>query len=153
MDPSFPLAVVGIDVSKASLAICYQVDGQIYQLEISNTQVGFAQLIQACGTERLFVMEATGTYYLALAYYLHARGAQVAVLNLSLPQLRSIRESAESLRLRFNVAEVDQVKDLFFAKCLTIRSWPTCFSPSTATLGLLSICRKVLLHNRLRMRP
>lgn len=81
MDTPFPLPVVGIDVSKATLAVCHQVEGQPRHLEVSNTQAGFAQLVQACGTDSLFVMEATGTYYLALAYYLHGRATQVAVLN------------------------------------------------------------------------
>ena len=48
---------------------------------MSNTKAGFQQLLKACGSQCLFVMEATGTYYLALAYYLHEQGAQVAVLN------------------------------------------------------------------------
>lgn len=74
-------AVVGIDVSKATLAACHQVDGQLRHFEVSNTQAGFAQLVQACGVDSLFVLEATGTYYLALAYYLHGQTAQVAVLN------------------------------------------------------------------------
>jgi len=77
----FSLSVVGIDVSKATLAVCHQVDGQFHHLEVSNTQAGFAQLMQACGKDSLFIMEATGTYYLALAYYLHGRATQVAVLN------------------------------------------------------------------------
>ncbi len=77
--PSLP--VVGLDVSKASLAVCYQQDQQVRHLEVGNDKAGFAQLLQACGTQSLFVMEATGTYYLALAYYLHEQGGQVAVLN------------------------------------------------------------------------
>ena len=73
--------VVGIDVSKASLAVCYQVEQQVKHLEVSNSKAGFQQLVQACGPACLFVLEATGTYYLAVAYYLHAQGGQVAVLN------------------------------------------------------------------------
>ncbi|MBC6992485.1 IS110 family transposase [Hymenobacter sp. BT491] len=76
-----PVSVVGIDVSKASLAICYQVGEQVKHLEVSNTKTGFQQLVKACGAQCLFVMEATGTYNLALAYYLHEQGGQVAVLN------------------------------------------------------------------------
>lgn len=73
--------VVGIDVSKASLAVCYQIDQQVNYLEVSNSKAGFQQLVKACGPACLFVLEATGTYYLALAYYLHEQGGQVAVLN------------------------------------------------------------------------
>ncbi|UOG77401.1 IS110 family transposase (plasmid) [Hymenobacter tibetensis] len=76
------LPVVGIDVSKATLAVCYHpTDQQVKHLEVSNSKAGFQQLVKACGTSCLFVMEATGTYNLALAYYLHEHGGQVAVLN------------------------------------------------------------------------
>lgn len=78
---STPLPIVGIDVSKATLAICYQVQEQVKHLEVSNSKVGFQQLSQVCGTHCQFVMEATGSYNLALAYYLHEQGGQVSVLN------------------------------------------------------------------------
>ena len=82
MTSSLSLPVVGIDVSKATLAVCYQsTDQQSKHLEVSNSRTGFQQLVKACGAQCLFVMEATGTYNLALAYYLHEQGGQVAVLN------------------------------------------------------------------------
>ena len=77
MDLQLPLPVVGIDVSKATLAVCYQsTDQQLKHLEVSNSKAGFQQLVKACGTQCLFVMEATGTYNLALAYYLHEQGGR-----------------------------------------------------------------------------
>jgi transposase len=79
MDTSLP--VVGIDVSKATLAVCYLRDEQVQHVEVANTLAGFRQVVQACGAHSRFVMEATGTYYLALAYHLHEQGGQVAVLN------------------------------------------------------------------------
>jgi transposase len=81
MDTSVTLPVVGIDVSKATLAVCYQRGQQLQHLEVSNNKAGFQHLLQACGSDCLFVLEATGSYYLALAYHLHGRGARVAVLN------------------------------------------------------------------------
>ncbi len=81
MDSQVPLPVVGIDVSKASLAVCYQRDQQVHHLEVSNTKAGFQQLVHTCGAQCLFVLEATGAYYLALAYYLHEQKGQVVVLN------------------------------------------------------------------------
>ena len=75
------LPVVGIDVSKASLAVCYQRGHHLQHLEVSNTKAGFQQLLTACSTDCLFVLEATGSYYLALAYHLHGQGARVAILN------------------------------------------------------------------------
>jgi len=76
-----PLPVVGIDVSKTSLAVCYQAGQQLKHVEVPNTKAGFQQLVKACGAQCLFIMEATGSYYLALAYHLHKQEGQVAVLN------------------------------------------------------------------------
>jgi len=73
--------VVGIDVSKDSLAICHVVDGKVQHLETENNPAGFKQLVKQCGTDSLYVMEATGIYYLQLAYYLNEQGAQIAVVN------------------------------------------------------------------------
>lgn len=62
-----PLSVVGLDVSKATLVVCYQRGPHVHHLEVSNEKPGFTQLLQAGGSQCLFVLEATGTYYLALA--------------------------------------------------------------------------------------
>jgi transposase len=76
-----PLPVVGLDVSKATLAVCYQRGAHLHHIEVSNDKPGFTQLLQVCGSQCLFVLEATGTYYLALAYHLHEQGGQVGVIN------------------------------------------------------------------------
>jgi len=73
--------VVGIDVSKETLAICHLAEEKLQHLETENNHAGFKQLVKQCGTESLYVMEATGIYYLQLAYYLYEQGAQVAVVN------------------------------------------------------------------------
>jgi transposase len=74
-------AVVGVDVSKATLAVCHQVGAHLQHLEVANTPAGFRQLVRSGGASSLYVLEATGPYYLAVAYHLVAAGAQVAVLN------------------------------------------------------------------------
>lgn len=81
MDPQVSLPVVGIDVSRASLVLCYQGERRVHHLEVSSTKAGFEQLLQASGANCLFVTKATGAYYLLLAYSLHAQSAQVVVLN------------------------------------------------------------------------
>lgn len=73
--------VVGIDVSKDSLAVCYHVGDKLQHAEVSNSKTGFQQLLRRCGADCCYVLEATGVYYLSLAYYLADHGAQVAVLN------------------------------------------------------------------------
>jgi transposase len=66
MDTTQP--VVGIAVSKATLAVCHQVGAHLQHLEVTNTPVGFRQLVRCGGASSLYVLEATGPYYLAVAY-------------------------------------------------------------------------------------
>ena len=75
------LKVVGLDVSKATLAVCYSVQTRLQHADVSNSKAGFEQLLRRCGPDCLYVMEATGSYYLALAYHLVEQGARVAVVN------------------------------------------------------------------------
>ena len=42
--------VIGIDVSKETLAVCYSSEGKDQHLEVSNNTAGFRQLIRRCGT-------------------------------------------------------------------------------------------------------
>lgn len=81
MDTQARPKVVGIDVSKDSLAGCHMRDGKAQHLETENNKAGFKQLVKCCGAESLYVMEATGVYYLQLAYYLVEQGARVVVVN------------------------------------------------------------------------
>ena len=76
-----PLQVVGLDMRKATLDVCYQVQSQLVQLDVANTPAGFRQLVRRCGTQCLYILEATGPYHLAAATYLVAAGAEVAVVN------------------------------------------------------------------------
>ena len=63
------------------MAICYLAEEKVQHLEKENNQAGFKQLLKLCGTEGLYVMEATGIYHLQLAYFLFEQGAQVVVVN------------------------------------------------------------------------
>lgn len=70
--------VIGIDVSKQTLDV--HIQGKSYKL--SNQRSGFEKLITHDPDHiAWFVMEATGPYYLNLAYYLEQRGHRVAVIN------------------------------------------------------------------------
>lgn len=73
--------VVGIDISKETLAVCHAPGAKDQHLEVGNNKAGFQKLIRSCGTDRLYVMEATGAYYMQLAYFLHSHGVAVAVIN------------------------------------------------------------------------
>lgn len=73
--------IVGLDVSKETLAVCHQVGAHVQHLEVPTTPAGFRQVVRCGGATGLYVLEATGPYYLAVAYHLAAAGASVAVLN------------------------------------------------------------------------
>jgi transposase len=81
MDTLAKHKVVGIDVSKETLAVCCSIADKLQHLEVNNDKAGFLRLVKNCGPDSLYVMEATGAYYMQLAYYLHEQGAKVAVIN------------------------------------------------------------------------
>jgi transposase len=80
-------AVIGIDVSKATLDCCLLTpDGKAREKALPNTPDGFAALLgwadrHAPGAATHYGMEATGGYEDALACHLHAAGRVVSVIN------------------------------------------------------------------------
>jgi transposase len=80
-------AVIGIDVSKATLDCCPPApDGKARDRAFPNDPGGFAALLawadrHAPGGDTHFGMEATGGYEDALATHLHAAGRAVSVVN------------------------------------------------------------------------
>jgi transposase len=72
----------GIDVSHTTLDISYQNNlGELFHLKVGNNIAGFAKIIEHTGTQYHFVMEATGVYYIRLAFYLHELGCTLSVVN------------------------------------------------------------------------
>lgn len=65
---------IGVDVAKSSLAVCYQVNQQSYELEVSNDVKGISQILQLPAqygieeSESLLCCENTGSYMDKLAY-------------------------------------------------------------------------------------
>ena len=90
---------VGVDSAAASFTAIWNTDGKILPkaLTFSQTPSGFAafhQQLQATGVtpaQTLIVLEATGSYWIALAVMLHEAGYAVAVLNPA--QLHSYAQS------------------------------------------------------------
>lgn len=72
---------VGIDISKDSLDLCIEPDGEVLHLAYDNK--GIAQVVKrmAQGAPTLIVMEATGGLEMRLASELAAKGLPVAVIN------------------------------------------------------------------------
>jgi transposase len=72
----------GIDVSHTKLDVCYQNNlGELFHLQVGNNNQGFAKIIEHTGVDYHFVMEATGVYYIRLAFYLHQQGCKLSVVN------------------------------------------------------------------------
>jgi len=72
----------GIDVSLNTLDICYQNNlGELFHLQVGNNNKGFEKILEHTGTHYHFVMEATGVYYIRLAFFLHSRGCTLSVVN------------------------------------------------------------------------
>jgi len=72
----------GIDVSHATLDVCYQNNlGDIFHIQVGNNNKGYQKILEHTGSNYHFVMEATGVYYIRLAFFLHQHGCQLSVVN------------------------------------------------------------------------
>lgn len=72
----------GIDVSHTKLDVCYQNNlGELFHLQVGNNNSGFQKIIEHTGVGYHFVMEATGVYYIRLAFYLHQHSCKLSVVN------------------------------------------------------------------------
>jgi transposase len=72
----------GIDVSHTKLDVCYQNNlGEFFHLQVGNNNNGFAKILEHTGVNYHFVMEATGVYYIRLAFYLHQQSCKLSVVN------------------------------------------------------------------------
>ena len=72
----------GIDVSHTTLDVCYQNNqGALFHLRVGNNQKGFEQILEHTGPAYHFVMEATGVYYIRLAFFLHGKACSLSVVN------------------------------------------------------------------------
>ncbi len=72
----------GIDVSHTKLDVCYENNlGELFHLQVGNNNQGFSKLLEHTGVAYHFVMEATGVYYIRLAFYLYAKGCKLSAVN------------------------------------------------------------------------
>ncbi len=74
--------VTGIDCSKDFLDIAVSENGRcIYNGKFSNDKEGFKELLVHIRESSLVVMEATGPYYLPVAFFCYEEGMPVSVVN------------------------------------------------------------------------
>jgi transposase len=72
----------GIDVSQNSLDVAYQNNiGDLFHIKVGNNNKGFETIWEHTGVNYHFVMEATGVYYVRLAFFLHQRECAISVVN------------------------------------------------------------------------
>lgn len=72
----------GIDVSLNTMDVCYQNNlGELFHLHVGNNNAGFAKILEHTGANYHFIMEATGVYYIRLAFFLHGHGCTLSVVN------------------------------------------------------------------------
>lgn len=72
----------GIDVSHTTLDVSYQNNlGELFHIQVGNNIKGFEKILEHTGIRYHFVMEATGVYYIRLAFYLHQAGCKLSVVN------------------------------------------------------------------------
>lgn len=120
--------IIGVDVSKAKLDCLWLKDLQTSKVKtkvLPNNPAGFATLIEWIGkntgaavSECSFIMEATGIYHEALAYALHAAGAQVYVVNPA-----RVRDFARSLGSRGKTDKKDSMILARFGAVNSLQAW------------------------------
>lgn len=73
---------VGVDVSKKTLDIAIeQVNGNYLHKKISNDIAGFKKVLPLLPVSCCIVMEATSSYYMPFAYFLHSHDIFVSIVN------------------------------------------------------------------------
>lgn len=72
---------IGIDVSKETLDFAWILDSVKAHQKVPNSEKGFMQMLEAAPADSCYVMEATGSYYINVALFLHEKGLHVAVVN------------------------------------------------------------------------
>ena len=74
--------ICGVDVSKDTLDLYYNdVSGREHYLKVSNDQEGHDLLLKKLSTQRTFLMESSGPYYLKLAFTIKKLNGDVRVEN------------------------------------------------------------------------
>lgn len=72
---------IGIDVSKETLDFAWTLNGVKAHQKVPNSEKGFLQMLEAAPADSCYLMEATGSYYINVALFLHEKGLHVAVVN------------------------------------------------------------------------
>ena len=150
------MVAVGIDISKDDFHVCLKekTASEVVKIKgtrsFSNDNKGFDDLVswvlkrEKQGTRVCYIMEATGTYYENLAYYLHSKGKKVSVV---LPN--KINHFAKSLNVK---TKTDKVDSDFIAQIGIERELPVWKPMSANYKHLRDLCREMLSLKKERSR-
>lgn len=136
--------VVGVDVSKDTLEVCYKVLDERVSIKGSrsfkNTLSGFSELVEWClkrsAQKPLFVMEATGVYHEEFTNYLYDKGYPVSVV-----LANKIKHYSKSLNMK---TKTDK-SDASLIASYGLERNPGQWKPMTAMYHTLrQLCRELL---------
>lgn len=142
------ILVVGIDISKDDFHVCAKektADGNVKvkgSRSFKNNNNGFAELAlwvskrEKAGSLVRYIMEATGSYYEDLAYYLYEAGNKVSVV-----LANKIKHFAKSLNVK---TKTDKVDSAVIAEIGVEREMPEWKPMSSKYKELRDLCREML---------
>lgn len=110
---------VGVDVSKKTLDIALPQENGIYlHKKISNDTIGFKSIIKQLPVDFCVVMEATSSYYMPFAYYLHTNQIAVSIVN-----PLSVKHFCKMRMTRAKTDKTDAVMIAEYGKSETPKQW------------------------------
>lgn len=148
--------VIGVDISKDDFHVCIKekIIGSNVKIKgtrsFSNNSKGFIELMEWVSKRTLpnssvlYIMEATGTYFENLAYYLHENGCLVSVV-----LANKIMHYAKSLNLK---TKTDKVDAAMIAGIGIERDFPKWKPMSKNFKELRDLCREMLSLKKERSR-
>jgi len=125
--------ICGVDVSKDTLDLYYN-DGQVreHYLKISNNVAGHRSLLKKLGTDRTYLMESSGPYYLRLAFAIKSLDGDVRVespialkrfIQMHLERNKSDKKDARWLYFYAKHRETSEWKLPLRNSCIARSSW------------------------------
>jgi transposase len=132
-------AILGLDISKETIDACLLSDGAELAQKVSNNAKGFAQLKKWLENRRVkdvhVCMEATGSYFEAVAEYFADRAFTVSVVNPA-----QIKAYSQSLLLRAKTDAVDAMAIAKFCAAQQPQAWIPPTPKERELRGLVRLC-------------
>lgn len=108
---------IGIDIAKQTFDVYCSTDNKTHDfVKYEQKKEDYAKMVNRFGKEKIYVMEATGPYYMPLASFLHSQGIQVSVVNplvikrFSQMQLQRAKTDKKDAKVIYDYAVLNGVK-------------------------------------------